>query len=78
MVRMAPLVSNRLCGELQQAITALAWSPDGEFLVITCAGGELLPRRGAGCPGRGIPSILIKLKKHNNIPHPILTEYFEY
>ena len=39
---MAPLVSNRLCGELQQAITALAWSPDGEFLAIASAGGELL------------------------------------
>ena len=44
---MAPLVSNRLCGELQQAITALAWSPDNEFLAIASAGGELLPRRGA-------------------------------
>ena len=38
----APLVSKRLCGDLQQAITALAWSPDGEFLVIASAGGELL------------------------------------
>lgn len=42
MAQMAPLVSNRLCGELQQAITALAWSPDGEFLAIASAGGELL------------------------------------
>ncbi len=42
MARMAPLASNRLCGELQQAITALAWSPDGEFLAIASAGGELL------------------------------------
>ena len=39
---MAPLVSKRLCGKLQQAITALAWSPDGELLAIASAGGELL------------------------------------
>lgn len=39
---MAPLVSERLWGNLLQAITALAWSPDGEFLAIASAGGELL------------------------------------
>ena len=38
----APLVSERLCGDLQQPITALAWSADGEFLAIASAGGELL------------------------------------
>jgi WD40 repeat protein len=37
-----PLVRERLCGELQQAITALSWSADGEFLAIATAGGELL------------------------------------
>ena len=42
MAHVAPLVSKQLCGALQQAITALAWSPDGEFLAITSAGGELL------------------------------------
>ncbi|WP_255095264.1 WD40 repeat domain-containing protein [Synechococcus sp. J7-Johnson] len=35
-------MSERLCGELQQAITALSWSGDGEFLAIASAGGELL------------------------------------
>lgn len=38
----APLVRERLCGDLQQPITALAWSADGEFLAIASAGGELL------------------------------------
>jgi len=38
----ATLVSERLCGELQQAITTLSWSRDGEFLAIASAGGELL------------------------------------
>ena len=38
----APLVSERLCGDLQQPISALAWSADGEFLAIASAGGELL------------------------------------
>jgi WD40 repeat protein len=38
----APLVSERLCGDLQQPITALAWSTDGEFLAIASAGGELV------------------------------------
>jgi WD40 repeat protein len=38
----AALVSERLCGDLQQPITALAWSADGEFLAIASAGGELL------------------------------------
>ena len=38
----APLVSERLCGDLQQPISALAWSADGEFLAIISAGGELL------------------------------------
>ena len=38
----ASLVSERLCGDLQQPITALAWSADGEFLAIASAGGELL------------------------------------
>jgi WD40 repeat protein len=38
----AALVQERLCGELQQAITALSWSVDGEFLAIASAGGELL------------------------------------
>ncbi|WP_322757365.1 hypothetical protein [Synechococcus sp. CBW1107] len=37
-----PLVRERLCGDLQQPITALAWSSDGEFLAIASAGGELL------------------------------------
>ncbi|APD47733.1 hypothetical protein BM449_04970 [Synechococcus sp. SynAce01] len=36
------MVSERLCGELQQAITTLSWSRDGEFLAIASAGGELL------------------------------------
>ncbi len=36
------LVSERLCGDLQQPITALAWSADGESLAIGSAGGELL------------------------------------
>lgn len=36
------LVNEQLSGELQQAITALAWSADGEFLAIASAGGELL------------------------------------
>ena len=38
----APLVRERLCGDLRQPITALAWSADGEFLAIASAGGELL------------------------------------
>ena len=38
----APLVRERLCGDLLQPITALAWSADGEFLAIASAGGELL------------------------------------
>ena len=42
MTATAPLVSERLCGQLQQAITALSWSADGEFLAIASAGGELL------------------------------------
>ncbi len=45
-----PLVRERLCGDLQQPITALAWSSDGEFLAIASAGGELLLLDfGAGC-----------------------------
>ena len=32
----------RLCGDLQQPIAALAWSADGEFLAIASTGGELL------------------------------------
>jgi len=36
------LVSERLCGDLQQPITALAWSADGEVLAMASAGGELL------------------------------------
>ncbi|WP_191964782.1 WD40 repeat domain-containing protein [Synechococcus sp. RSCCF101] len=36
------LVREQLCGDLQQAITALAWSADGEFLAMASAGGELL------------------------------------
>ncbi|MFM7676539.1 MAG: WD40 repeat domain-containing protein [Synechococcus sp.] len=36
------LVSERLCRDLQQPITALAWSADGEYLAIASAGGELL------------------------------------
>ena len=35
-------MSERLCGDLQQPISALAWSADGEFLAIASAGGELL------------------------------------
>lgn len=42
MAQAAPLVSERLCGDLQQPISALAWSVDGEFLAIASAGGELL------------------------------------
>jgi WD40 repeat protein len=42
MAAAVPLVSERLCGDLQQAISALAWSEDGEFLAIASAGGELL------------------------------------
>jgi WD40 repeat protein len=38
----AALVREQLCGDLQQPITALAWSADGEFLAIASAGGELL------------------------------------
>jgi len=38
----APLVSERLCGDLQQPISALAWSADGAFLAIASAGGEVL------------------------------------
>jgi WD40 repeat protein len=38
----AALVRERLCGDLQQPITALAWSADGEFLAIASAGGELV------------------------------------
>jgi WD40 repeat protein len=38
----APLVRERLCGDLQQPIAALAWSADGEFLAIASTGGELL------------------------------------
>jgi WD40 repeat protein len=38
----AALVRERLCGDLQQPITALAWSADGDFLAIASAGGELL------------------------------------
>ncbi|MFN9630163.1 MAG: WD40 repeat domain-containing protein [Cyanobacteriota bacterium] len=38
----APLVRERLCGDLRQPITALAWSADGELLAIASAGGELL------------------------------------
>lgn len=41
MVR-AALVNERLCGDLQQPITSLAWSADGEFLAIASAGGELV------------------------------------
>jgi WD40 repeat protein len=36
------LVRERLCGDLQLPITALAWSADGEFLAIASAGGELV------------------------------------
>jgi WD40 repeat protein len=39
---LAPLVSERLCGDLQQPISALTWSANGEFLAIASAGGELL------------------------------------
>lgn len=42
MTKAAPLVQEQLCGDLQQAITALAWSTDGECLAIASAGGELL------------------------------------
>ena len=42
MATSAPLVSERLCGDLQQPISALAWSADGAFLAIASAGGELL------------------------------------
>ncbi len=42
MAQAAPLVRELLCGDLQQPITALAWSADGEFLAIASAGGELL------------------------------------
>ena len=42
MVVTPPLVDKRFSGELQQAITALSWSPSGEFLAIASAGGELL------------------------------------
>ena len=42
MATSAPLVSERLCGDLQQPISALAWSAEGEFLAIASAGGELL------------------------------------
>ncbi|NQV09975.1 MAG: hypothetical protein HQ527_02220 [Cyanobacteria bacterium] len=42
MATAAALVNERLCGEFQQAITALSWSADGEFLAIASAGGELL------------------------------------
>lgn len=50
MTQPAPLVRERLCGDLQQAITCLAWSPDGGFLAIASAGGELLLLDfGAGC-----------------------------
>ncbi|QNI70714.1 WD40 repeat domain-containing protein [Cyanobium sp. NS01] len=46
----AALVCERLCGELQQAITCLSWSSDGAFLAIASAGGELvLLDFGAGC-----------------------------
>jgi WD40 repeat protein len=38
----APLVSERLCGDLQQPISALTWSANGEFLAIASVGGELL------------------------------------
>jgi WD40 repeat protein len=36
------LVSEQLSGALQQPITALAWSPDGEWVAIASGGGELL------------------------------------
>ena len=42
---MAPpqaLVQERLCGTCGNAITAQAWSADGEFLAMATAGGELL------------------------------------
>jgi hypothetical protein len=58
MTATAPLVSERLCGQLQQAITALSWSADGEFLAIVSAGGELLLLDfRAGCEEllRGVP-----------------------
>lgn len=42
MATSAPLVSERLCGDLQQPISALAWSADGELLAIASTGGELL------------------------------------
>jgi WD40 repeat protein len=42
MAQATPLVSERLCGDLQQAITSMAWSVDGEFLAIASAAGELL------------------------------------
>lgn len=38
----AALVSGQLCGDLQQPVSALAWSADGAFLAIASAGGELL------------------------------------
>jgi WD40 repeat protein len=44
------LVTERLSGELRQAVTALCWSPDGEFLAMASAGGEtLLLDFRAGC-----------------------------
>ena len=50
MTATAPLVSERLCGQLQQAITALSWSVNGEFLAIASAGGELLLLDAVGIP----------------------------
>ena len=38
----SPLVTERLSGELRQPVTALCWSPDGEFLAMASAGGEML------------------------------------
>jgi len=56
----APLVRERLCGDLRQPITALAWSADGEFLAIASAGGELLLLDfRAGCE-----ELLLELRRH--------------
>lgn len=38
----AALVQDQLSGVLQEPITALAWSADGEFLAMASGGGELL------------------------------------
>lgn len=42
MSEFAFLVREQLCGDLQQAITALVWPVDGEFLAMDTGGGEVL------------------------------------